>query len=332
MDNKDKRFSLMALVMVLTWFCFSIPVWAAASADQGEETMGHGAADDVVVAKVNGKVINMDQLMRTMTHISRTKHGSEDVSPLMAEKIKQEAIDKLVIEELAVQVAAAKMKAVTPDQIETKIQALKKKYKTEDAFQKYVEEDFHGLEGLKNQLKRSLPLEFFIAQEFDAKVTVSDQEVQQAYEAGKKQSFVTEEFIQVNDLLFFLDPADPKSGAEIEKTKQEIVDKYNNDPSQFPPGTFTLQKNLPLDKVKDKDLYEVSKGLKEYGWSVPVNVDGNLHIVQLVGYKAAVNKTLAEVTPKLQQQLRQQKRQTLINNWLAGLKEGADVEVMDLTR
>lgn len=333
MDRKNKRFSLFAFVLAMTWFCSLTPVLAANPADKGDETMGHGSAADVVVATVNGKVINMDQLMRKMSDISRTEHGSEEVSPLLAEKIKQKAIDKLVIEELAVQVASAKITNITPEQLEGKIQAIKKKYKTEDAFQQYIQTEFGGMDGLQKQLKRSLPLEFFIAQEFDAKVTVSDQEVQQAYDAEKTKSFVTEEFIQVNDLLFFLDPTDPESEVAIEKIKKSIVDQHGNDPSKFPAeGAFTLQKNLPLDKVKDTSLYEAAKGLKEYGWSAPVNVNGNLHVVQLVGYKSAVNKSLQEVAPQLKKKVRQQKLQELINTWLSGLKKGADIEIMDLTR
>ncbi len=330
--GKKVGFALGVLFVAMVLLCLQSPVCAANAADKGDETMGHGSAVDIVVAKVNGSVINMDQLMRTMSHISRTKHGSQEVSPLLAEKIKQEAIDKLVIEELAAQVAGAKIK-VTAEQIEAKIQAIKQKYKSEDAFQKYVQNDFNGIDGLRKLLQRSLPLELFIAQEFDAKVTVSDQEVQQAYDAAKAQSFVTEEFVQVNDLLFFLDPVAPESEASIEKIKKSIAEQYNNDPSQFPAeGTYTLQKNRPLDKVKDKALYDAARGLKEYGWSTMVNVDGNLHVVQLVGFKSAVNKSLPEVAPQLKKQVRQQKLQGLINTWMAGLKEGATIEVMDLTR
>lgn|GEM_PF-3665670 len=327
-----KRLPLLSLVIAITWLSWLMPILASDAGDKADETMGHGSAKDVVVAKVNGAIINMEQLMRTMSQISRTKHGSEEVSPLLAEKIQKEAIDKLVIEELAVQVATAKMPKVTNEQVEAKIKALKKKYKTEDAFKKYVDDEFGDLAGLKKQLTRSLPLEFFINQEFEAKVTVSDAEVEQAYEATKAQSFVTPELVQVNDLLFFLDAASPDSAEVIEKVKKSIVDQYNNDPSQFPPGTFALQKNLPLDMVKDKAMYEAAKGLKEYGWSAPVNVEGNLHAVQLVGYKPAVNKSLTEVAPQVKQQVHMQKRQAMINDWLSGLRQGANVELMDLTR
>jgi len=333
MGNKNKRLSLAAMIVTMTCLCLLTPVSAANTADKAEETMGHGSVEDIVVAKVNGNTINMDQLLRTMSQISRTKHGSEEVSPLLAEKIKQEAIDKLVVEELAVQIARAKMKDITPEQIEHKIQAIKKKYKSEEAFQKYLQAEFGGIDGLQKQVKRSLPLELFIAQEFDAKVVVSDQEVQQAYDAAKTQSYVTEEFVQVNDLLFFLDVAAPESGAIIDKTMRLIADQYGNDPSKFPEaGIFTLQKNVPLDKVKDKSLYEAAKGLKEYGFSAPINVEGNLHVVQLVGYKSAINKSLQEVAPQLKKQIRQQKLQELLNAWMSGLKKGANIEIMDLSR
>lgn len=329
----NKRLSLIALVTAVTCFSFLTPALATDSSSKNDETMGHGSAQDIVVAKVNGAVINMDQLMRTMSYVSRTKHGSEEVSPLLAEKIKQESIDQLVIEELAVQAAHAKIKSIPQEQIEAKIQAIKKNYKSEEAFQEYLKNEFGGMDGLKKQLQRSMPLELFIAQEFAAKVEVSDQEVEEAYNATKLKSYVTDEFVQVNDLLFFLDPSAAESVPAIEKIKQSIIDQYDNNPRNFPAdNSFTLQKNMALDKIKDKALYEAARGLKEYGWSAPINVDGNLHIVQLIGYKPAQNKSLQEVAPQLKQQISQQKLKANLLTWTAGLKEGAQIEIMDLTR
>lgn len=333
MTIRPKRFLLITFATVMTWFYLLAPVLAVDSTSQDDETMGHGSAEGIVVAKVNGTEINMEQLMRTMNHISRTKHGSAEVSPLLAEKIKQEAIDQLVIEELAVQTAHAKIKNISPEQIETKIQAIKKNYKTAETFQNYIQNEFGGMDGLKKHLQRSLPLELFITQEFGSKVEVSDQEVEQTYNATKAKSYVTDEFVQVNDLLFFLDPSASESTATIEKIKQTIIDKYDNNPNNFSDeGTFTLQKNLPLDRIKNKALYEAAKSLKEYGWSAPINVEGNLHIVQLIGYKPAINKSLKDVAPQLKQQIRQEKQQAMLNTWMAGLKEGAKIEIMDLTR
>ncbi|MDD5758178.1 MAG: SurA N-terminal domain-containing protein [Desulfobulbaceae bacterium] len=329
----NKRFSLIALVTAMAWFSLLSSALATDSTNRNDETMGHGSAKDIVVAKVNGAVINMDQLMRTMSYISRTKHGSEEVSPLLAEKIKQEAIDQLVIEELAVQAAHAKIKNIPPEQIEAKIDAIKKSYKSEEAFQEYIKNEFGDMDGLKKQLQRSMPLELFISQEFGTKVKVSDQEVEDTYNERKSRLYVTNEFVQVNDLLFFLEPSSPESVPTIEKIKQSIIDKYDNNPRNFPSdSTFTLQKNMPLDKIKDKALYEAARGLKEYGWSAPINVDGNLHIVQLIGYKPAQNKSLQEVAPLLKQQINQEKLQAMLATWLAGIKEGAKIEIVDLTR
>ena len=335
MENCNTRvrpFSLI-LMVAMAWLCLQASVLAANHGDKQDDTMGHGSAEEVVVATVNGKVINMAQLMRTMAEVSRKKHGNQEVSPLLAEKIKQEAMDKLIMDELAMQSAASTIKAISPERVEAKIQAVKKKYKSDVEFQQFIKGEFGGMDDFRRQIERFLILEKFISQEFDSKIVVSDQEVEKAYEAGKSRYFVTDAFVQVNDLIFFLDPADPESGIKIEKIKKTIIEKYDNDPGRMPnDGSFTIQKNRPLDKVRDTLLYEAAKGLKEYGWTAPVNVDGNLHIVQLIGYKPEVNKSLKDVTPYLQSEIRKRKRQELINTWMSGLKEGAAIEIMDLTR
>lgn len=335
MKNSSKRvWPLIVLVWVaMATLHLQAPLATAAEVEtKNADTMGHGSAEEIVVAKVNGTSINMAQLMRKMAEISRTKHGSQEISPLMAEKIKQEATDALVIEELAVQKATAAIKTISPTILDQKVKAIRTKYKSEQEFQLYIKDEFGGMAGLRKQMERHVALELFIGQEFDSKITVSDQDVQKGYEEGKAY-FVADEFVQINDLIFFLDPADPSSASKIEAARQTIVDKYENDPSRLTAdGTFALEKNVPLDKVKNKALYEAARTLKEYGWSKPVNVDGNLHIVQLVGHKPAINKSLKDVTPYLTDEIRKQKRQEMLNAWMAGLKTGANIEIIDLTR
>ncbi len=333
--GKGNFLSLSVMFIVVTaWFCLHAPVFAAASSsDKADETMGHGSADEIVVAKVNGKAINMAQLMREMANVSMQRYGNQEISPLLAEKIKQEAMEKIVIEELAFQHASTIIKTVPPDSMAAKIQGLKKQYKSEAEFQKYIKDEFGGEDSFQKQMERLLVLELFVKQEFESQVEVSDQEVKKAYDEAKDQVFVKDEFVQVNDLIFFFDPNAPASVEKIEKIKKTIVDQYGNDPSKLSvDGTFAVEKNMPLDKVKNKPLYEAAKVLKEYGWTAPINVDGNLHVVQLIGYKPAVNKSLQDVTPYLTNEIRKQKRQGLLNAWMSGLKNGADIEIMDLTR
>lgn len=334
MGTANKRCLILAFfLLAMTWPCLHGSAQAADNpAAKEDETMGHGSAEEIVVAKVNGKSINMAQLMKAMAEISRTKHGSQEVSPLLAEKIKQEATDKLIIEELALQKAGATVKTIPLGRLEEKVAAVRKKFKTEDAFQSYIKNEFGGMDAFKQEMARLLPLEIFIDQEFETKIVVTDQDVQKAYEEGKKY-FVADEFVQVNDLVFFLDPEAPDSTTKIEALKKKIIDQFENDPSRLPmDGTFTLEKNKPLSKVKDKDLYAAAKVLKEYGWTAPINVDGNLHIAQLIGYKPAKNKSLKDVTPYLTNEIRNRKRQALLTPWMAGLKQGADIEIMDLSR
>lgn len=323
------------IALVVLWGCFFSLFAHALAADgdpSADKTMGHGSAEDIVVVKVNGQAVNMAQLMREMAEVSKRKYGTQEISQLLAEKIKQEATEKLITEELAYQWAHSRIAKIPADRLEKSQQDIRSKYSSEDAFQKYVKDEFGGVEGFRAQIERFLTLELFIAQEFEPKITVTDQEVQQAYDDAKSY-FVSDEFVQVNDLIFFLDPADSESVAKIEAIKQRIVSEHNNDPAQMPSdGIFVLEKNLPLDKENNQKLFAAAKGLKEYGWSSPVNVEGNLHIVQLIGYKPAVNKSLKEVTPYLVNEIRKQKRQMMLNDWMAGLRKGATIEVMDLTR
>ncbi|MDA8419118.1 MAG: peptidyl-prolyl cis-trans isomerase [Desulfobacteraceae bacterium] len=305
---------------------------AAAPAPHGMAA-SHGDAEKVVVAKVNGQVINMAQLMRKMSEISRTEHGSEAISPLLAQEIKKEATDKLITEELAYQKAKAVIKGVPPERLKDKIAQVKKRFKDEADFQHFVKNQFGGEKEFENQMQRFETIQMFIEQEFDAKIKVSDQEIKKAYEAEKHQLFVTDELVQINDLVFFSDPKAADSVAKAKQVRQGIIDKFGNDPGKLPEdNSFALQKSVTLNQTKSRALFEAARVLKPYKWSEPVEMDGNLHIVQLVGYRPAVNKSLAEATPFLENQLKQGKRQAMINQWMAGLRQGADIKIMDLTQ
>ncbi|MBU4151345.1 MAG: peptidyl-prolyl cis-trans isomerase [Proteobacteria bacterium] len=333
MNRLGKSFGLFFAVVVLGFFWVApFQSIAADSETAGDMTMGHGSAEEIVVVKVNGQVINMAQLMREMADVSRKKYGTQEISQLLAEKIKREATEKLITEELVYQVAHSSIKTIPSERFDQSRQEIRKNYGSEDEFQRYIKDEFGGEKKFRYWVERFLTVELYISQEFDSKIIVTDQEVQKAYDDARSY-FVTDEFVQVNDLVFFLDPMSTESVTRIEEIKQTIVSKYNNDPEQMPTdGTFAVEKNMPLDKVKDQKLYEAAKGLKEYGWTAPVNVEGNLHIAQLIGYKPANNKSLKEVTPYLTSEIRKQKRQAMLNDWMAGLRKGAAIEMMDLTQ
>ncbi len=322
--RKDFLSVLLSLIYLSVFLC------NAEAGQDSEGAMGHGGAQEVVVAKVNGVVINMEQLMNKMREVTQRKYGRREISPLLADKIRTEATNDLITEELAFQKASVKV-VVTPPMVDTHISGMKKRYGGMDGLQKYLQEEGMSYEQLAVQARRFLTVKLYVEQEIDAKIKISDQEIMAAYQGAKTKYFMQREMVQVNKMIFFLDPVAADTIEKIDAVLKRIEEETDNDPIQLTPdGSFIVQSAIKLNKENDSKLYEVAKKLPEYGFSKPIDVDGTLYVVQLTGYKPEVVKTVEEVMPYLKRKITQTRRQEMLAAWMAGLREGAEVEIVDL--
>lgn len=309
--------------------------WAGETAgkDAVDETMGHGAAGKVVVARVNGTELNMAMLMKKMRDLARRKYGSQEITSLVATKIKNDGIDELITEELAYQKAIAAIKTVPKAEVDATLAAEVERVGGEEAFQKNLATSGLTREGLRKELERSLAVQLYIRKEIEDKIQVSEEEIKLAYQGAKDKYFIQHEVVEVTDVTFFMDPGAAEAGKRLQAFREQVLAREDKDPARLTPdGTFIAQKNIKLDKVKDKALYEAAKVLKEHQLSAPINVGGTMHVVQLTGYKPDVAKRLDEVHDYLVNELKNNKKQDLVNQWIASFRDGAKIEIVDITQ
>ncbi len=148
-----------------------------------------------------------------------------------------------------------------------------------------------------------------------AREPVTPDEIQQRYQANL-QTYSTPEQVRASHILF---KTDGKNDAAQKKRAEEVLAKVKAG------GDFAaLAKQYSEDegsKAKGGDLDYFAKGtmFKEFedaAWALaPGQVSGvvkspaGYHIIKMVDKKAATTKTLAEVTPQIQDQIRTEKAQ-----------------------
>ncbi len=305
-------------------------VAAKAAASPPDKVMGHSDAASIVVARVNGAKINMAQLMNRIYDLTMERYGRREITPFLAQKIKDESLKQLIMEELAYQKAAksiristAEVKKVTKAQIKT--------MGGNKGLQRYLRTN-----GMKNraafeeQIRRMLTVRGYIHKNIDPEIKITEKDLKAAYNQGQAY-FHAPENVQVNKILFFGDPNDPRTMRQILKVRTEIIKKYNNNPGKLQVnGTFVVQKNIHLNKKADKKLYEVAKKLGKYEISRPVEMNGNFYLVQLTGYQPARNKTFKMVRVYLKNEIMSRKKQALLAAWRKQLPKGAKIEFVDL--
>lgn len=145
----------------------------------------------VTAAKVNGEAISMFVLLREMNAIApQYLAAGKQRTPELDERIRKDALDIVIFEELAVQEARKRGMKVKPEEIDHQLNDMKAKGPG-NAFQEYLAKNDLTEAEFRKLLEQDALFEMIAAQEIDAKITVTDAALRERYnkeKAGLKDS------------------------------------------------------------------------------------------------------------------------------------------------
>jgi peptidyl-prolyl cis-trans isomerase SurA len=142
-----------------------------------------------VWATVNGKEIKRDDVEKYY----RTRINPEGQAPSQEEalSLKLNVLDELINNEILIERAKKLNLTASDGEVEDKFTELKSPY-TEDEFQKQLKERGVSVDDLKNDLRRQLSIQKLLNREVVAKISITDQDVVDFYNANKAQFNVAE--------------------------------------------------------------------------------------------------------------------------------------------
>lgn len=152
------------------------------------EEMKKDAAEarKVYAARVNGSEITMFDLVREMNRVvSKYAKPGEAVAPAITRKVKKEALDNLIFNELAIQEAVRQKITVSPDVVETVVKQMKDHAGSKEKYQEYLDNMGVTEEGLRKRIERGHLLEAITAKEIYQNITIDDKEMRAEYERNK---------------------------------------------------------------------------------------------------------------------------------------------------
>ena len=155
----------------------------------GEHRKSIEESKKTIAAKVNGVPISRFDLVEEMNAIAPQymKPGQKrDIKT--DEKIRKEALDRLIFRELAVQSAKKEGMKAPADAVAEELKRIKAEMKTEDAFRQNLMKSGITEEELSKRIERNLLLERITEKEVFGKVTVDPAEADKIY-AKRKKSF-----------------------------------------------------------------------------------------------------------------------------------------------
>ena len=300
----------------------------APASKQEVKKIGRDEARKIVAARVNGTDIMLDAVMQLaarmdiqMTHA----HSSEGPS---VEAIQKEALDSLILQELAYQKAKARGIAVEQKAVDAALADIKTKAGGEEAYKKSLKQSALTEEQLRAQTEKNLILESIYKQEVLDTISVSEEKIKEEYE--KNKAFFTQpEKISVVDVVMSPSPSDKGAEARAQEVLKKIGENSNDPNKLVQDGTFAVREYEPKkDNDSDKGLYEAARKLKPGEVSGVIKTDNGLHIIKLVEYNPEKLHTFAEVKGVIEKKLRTDAQNEKTREWFARLKKDAKIEIL----
>ncbi|MGD0647667.1 MAG: SurA N-terminal domain-containing protein [Acidobacteriaceae bacterium] len=143
----------------------------------------HKGPQQGVVATVNGHPIFQTDVDKAYTN-QLASNPQQVSTPDQADSLRLNIIHTLILEAIIDQRAAKQGLTATDAEVEAKLAEMKAPY-TEEQFQAKLKAGNYTLDGLKRDVRRSLTQEKLLNKEINSRITVTDSDVRNYYNANK---------------------------------------------------------------------------------------------------------------------------------------------------
>ena len=299
-----------------------------------------------VWAMVNGIEIKRDEVEKY--YRSQVNPEGQEPSQEEALSLKLNVIEQLVNNEILLERAKKLNLEASDGEVEDKFTELKSPF-TEEEFQRQLRSRGMGVDDLKRDLRRQLSIQKLLNREVAAKISISDQEVTDFYNANHNQFNVAEPQFRISQIVITprKDPQirnrkndDATNEAEAERKAKMLMDKLNSgaDFAQLAmdysedPNTAATGGDLgyiPESALNQSDpaLKHTVLTMKPGQVSQPVLLKDSIRILKLVAREAAGLRGVndPQVRQTIRDTLRNRKEQLLRNAYLAVARDEAHV-------
>jgi len=305
-----------------------------------------------VWATVNGKEIKRDEVEKYY----RTRVNPEGQEPSQEEALtlKLNVLDELIKNEILLERAKKLNMEASDGEVEDKFTEMKSPY-TEDEFQRQLLKGGLTVQDLKSDIRRELSIQKLMNREVVAKISITDQDVNEFYNANKAQFNVAEPTYHISQIKVTprKDPQirnrkndDATNDAEAQRKVKMLVDKlnsgadfaqlamdYSEDMNTAATGGdlgYIPESALNSAQV-DPQLKKTVVGMKAGQVSAPIlarDPDGiSYHILKLIAREAPGQRSLTDpqVLQTIRDTLRSRKEQLLRLAYITVARDEAKV-------
>ncbi len=291
-----------------------------------EMKKGVKEAKQLVVARVNKDEITMHDLVKEMNVIAPRYIRPGDVQPDdVAEKIKKEALERLIAKELAIQESIKQKMVIKKEVVDNVIKQFINLAGSEKAFKEDLKQRGMSEAELRKSIERMQRYELITKKEIYEKIKVDEKVLKSEYEKNKAKLTMPERFIAEN--IFFgqgkLDEDTMKKAEEV----LEIIKKSNNDFSKLPKDSAYVLGKGKVSQARHPETFGAMTKMKKGEVSdIIKDVDG-IHIVKMLGKEPARQMTFDEARNLLQRDYIAMEGEKRMKDWIDELKKSAKIEI-----
>jgi hypothetical protein len=303
---------------------------AAAKAALEDEKKRAEFSKTLVAARVGQAEITYYEVIQKMNAIVQRKFpdGAPDLPNDTTMAIRQEALDGLVLDQLAVNYAIRSGYHVPDKTIDDVINRVKKAYENEEGFQAYLDENGITEDVLRAKIRDSRILQTVTKDEIYGKGMVKPGDLQNIYDQyladgrlHKSGKYIVKDLLMIGDAS----PAETKKKAEILLAK--IKADNNQMGKLIMDGTF-ITRRFQVQERLNPAMYNIVVDMEVGQLSDVVEENGQFHIFIVVNKDLPRDLTMDEAKSFLETRLLYDAQQARKDDWHAELRAGEKVEMM----
>jgi len=322
--------------IVRVWgLCFAVFVLSGAVtlADEKKDQKGN-------IASVNGVSITHEDVNRQMSVLEQRLLSTQRtaIQPDMVPALRTRIINNLIDKELLYQEARKQKIVVEEETVGEKIDALRKQFPSEKAFQDKMGQMNLSEDTLRSQIREDLAVQQLVEREILAHVKVSEQDMQSFYDSNRDR-FKEPERVRASHILIKSKPdADPVNKEETRK-KLEAVKKRIDQGEDFAALAKEFSHCPSAEKGGDVGYFERGRMVKPFedaAFSMKpgevsdiVVTSFGFHLIEVTDKKPGRIIPYDESKERIKQHLQRVKFLEEKNNYVAELKKKGKVEMYE---
>lgn len=300
------------------------------------------AQEKVVVAKVNGAEIYQNELNNQINWLkSQLLHRGQDLNKIPENSIKEQALNSLIEIELAYQDAKAKKISAKKEEIDSRLDEFKKRFKEEKDFYDYLKSQGMDLSRLKREIEREIIVNKYIDEIILKDVKGPKEEEIKKFYDDNPTYFIRPESVKASHILVSVqENATPEQKKEAKKKADGILKELKKG-ANF--EDLAKEKSDCPSKEKGGDLGFFPKGamvkpfedvafsLKPGVLSDVVETKFGYHIILVKEHKQEEKIKLEEAKDKIKSFLEEKNKEELIRKRIDELLPKAKIEKLEET-